>query len=334
VSDGASDAERLLESIRSGDRGALARAITAVESTMDQDRRLARQLLDLCAAVANESIRVGVSGLPGAGKSTLIEKLGIHLTRKEHRVAVLAVDPSSARSGGSILGDKTRMEELARSPHAFVRPSPSRGSLGGLAPHTRETIALCEAAGYDVIFVETVGTGQSETDVAHLTDFVFLLTVSGAGDELQGIKRGVIEFADAVLVTKADGGNEEAAKATAAMLRGALGLFRSRDSGWTPRATSVSAQAGKGIAALWDLVEEYRSLTTQNGYFERKRSGQLGYWLRSSLLSEIDRRISTDPSIEATLSRMEAAVRRGEISPRSAAARILTSLITDAGNNT
>jgi LAO/AO transport system kinase len=320
-------AEQIVQDIRSGDRSALARAITLVESKAERHRLLAEKVLDQCGRTGRESVRVGFSGVPGAGKSTLIEKLGMRLIRDGHRVAVLAVDPSSTRSGGSILGDKTRMEDLSRETNAFIRPSPSQGSLGGVAARTREAISLCEEAGYDIVLIETVGVGQSEAEVAHLTDFVFLLAVTGAGDELQGIKRGVIEYADAVLVTKADGDNESAARIAVQTYEAVLQLFRDRDSGWSPRILAVSAMEDRGLDTLWSVVSEYRTTTKTSGYWDENRSRQLVYWLHSSLITEIQESVSASAEIRDGLAQLESRVREGQISPRSAAAVILKSFL-------
>ncbi|NNE47632.1 MAG: methylmalonyl Co-A mutase-associated GTPase MeaB [Rhodothermales bacterium] len=317
----------MVQDIRSGDRSALARAITLVESKAERHRLLAEKVLDQCARTGRESVRVGFSGVPGAGKSTLIEKLGMRLIGDGHRVAVLAVDPSSTRSGGSILGDKTRMEDLSRETNAFIRPSPSQGSLGGVATRTREAISLCEAAGYDIVLIETVGVGQSEAEVAHLADFVFLLAVTGAGDELQGIKRGVIEYADAVLVTKADGDNESAARIAVQTYEAALQLFRDRDSGWSPRILAVSALEDRGLNTLWSIVSDYRAATKTSGYWDENRSNQSVYWLHASLITEIQESISASAEIREGLARLEDRVRNGLISPRSAAAAILKSFL-------
>ncbi len=321
------EAAQIVAAIRRGDRVALARAITLVESSSTDHARLAEAVLENSGMAAVPSVRIGFSGMPGAGKSTLIEKLGINLIRRGHRVAVLAVDPSSTQSGGSILGDKTRMELLSREQGAFIRPTPSRGSLGGVSARTREAITLCEAAGYDVILVETVGVGQSEADVARLTDFVFLLVLSGAGDDLQGIKRGVIEYADAVLVGKADGENVESAASTVRMYRSVLSLLRKRESGWQPRVLAVSGHTGSGVEEAWRLVEEFRRDTDRSGHWQKNRKDQLGYWLRSTLFTEIQQRISASRVVAHEIEDLERAVKSGATTPRSAARRLLEAYI-------
>ncbi|MDX1740216.1 MAG: methylmalonyl Co-A mutase-associated GTPase MeaB [Rhodothermales bacterium] len=320
-------ASEIAAEVRSGDRVALAKAITLIESSSSAHTRLAEAVLDEATDAAADSIRIGFSGMPGAGKSTLIEKLGVQLIARGHRVAVLAVDPSSTESGGSVLGDKTRMEALSREPNAFIRPTPSRGSLGGVSARTREAITLCEAAGYDVILVETVGVGQSEADVARLTDLVFLLVLSGAGDDLQGIKRGVIEHADVVLVGKADGENIMSARQSVGMYRSVLDVLRKRDSGWNPKVVAVSGVTGTGVDELWQLVEEYRRVTGISGFWQKKREDQLGYWLRSSLVTEIQHRISASSAVAYKIADLEKAVRAGEMTPRSAARQLLRSYI-------
>jgi LAO/AO transport system kinase len=321
------EADRLVADLRSGNRVALAKAITLVESTSPGHQQLAEAVLTRSAAYAVDSIRVGFSGIPGAGKSTLIEKLGVGLIDEGSRIAVLAVDPSSTQSGGSILGDKTRMGALSRAENAFIRPTPSRGSLGGVSARTREAITLCEAAGYDVIFVETVGVGQSESDVANLTDFVFLLVVAGGGDDLQGIKRGVIEYADTILVTKADGDNAGPAEAAVQMYHATLGLFAGRESGWKPAALAVSAHTGRGLDEAWAQVNKFRIHAVETGYWQENRVRQRAHWLRASLVTEIQRRISSSRVVAEELPRVEALVRSGVLTPRSGATRILRSFM-------
>jgi len=266
------DGRALAEQVRAGDRRALARAITVVESTRSDHRLVATELLDAVLGATGAATRVGISGAPGSGKSTFIEALGTNLVAADHRVAVLAVDPSSARSGGSILGDKTRMEELSRSPQAFIRPSPSGGTLGGVARRTREALLLCEAAGFDVVLVETVGVGQSEVAVAGMVDVFCLLLAPAAGDELQGVKRGIVELADVIVVNKSDGELVTAATRTTADYRNAAHFLRPRHAGWTPRVLQVSAVLGDGIDAVWDAIATLRELLHGTGELARLRA--------------------------------------------------------------
>ncbi|MFT5143160.1 MAG: LAO/AO transport system kinase [Thalassolituus oleivorans] len=266
------------------DRAALGQAISLVESTHPDDRKAASLLLDACQAASVESVRVAISGSPGVGKSTLIEALGIHLTQAGHRVAVLAIDPSSARSGGSILGDKTRMPRLSTDPNAFIRPTPSAGALGGVGRSTRAAMTVCEAAGFDVVLVETMGVGQSETAAAGMADFFLLLSLAGAGDELQGIKRGILEVADAVAVTKADGSNTDAAATAASRLRSALSLFPPDDSGWRPRVLTCSALNGTGLDDIWESVSDYAAEARRSGWFTRQRQSQRASWFEDEVL--------------------------------------------------
>ncbi|HPS73159.1 MAG TPA: methylmalonyl Co-A mutase-associated GTPase MeaB [Bacteroidales bacterium] len=274
---GAEGARELIDGILSGNRVLLSRAITLVESSLKQHQDKAQEVIAGCLKHRGSiapGIRLGITGVPGVGKSTFIEAFGKYLTSQGHRVAVLAIDPSSARSKGSILGDKTRMEELATDPQAFIRPSPSAGSLGGVARKTRETIILCEAAGFDVIIVETVGVGQSETAVHGMVDFFLLLMLAGAGDELQGIKRGIIEMADAIIINKADGDNLNKAKMAAAEYRNALHLFPPSETGWTPLVDICSAQTRMGIPRVWDIISDYCTITRDNGHFHKRRMSQ------------------------------------------------------------
>ncbi|MBP6979014.1 MAG: methylmalonyl Co-A mutase-associated GTPase MeaB [Bacteroidales bacterium] len=267
--------EDYVAGIRASNRVTLGKAITLVESALPEHQTLAREVIDQCLPYSGHSIRVGITGVPGAGKSTFIETLGKYLTGQGRKLAILAIDPSSQRSKGSILGDKTRMEQLSVDPNAFIRPSPSGGSLGGVARKTRESIILCEAAGYDTIFVETVGVGQSETAVHSMVDFFLLLMIPGAGDELQGIKRGIIEMADAIIINKADGDNLARANRAAAEYRNALHLLPPSSSGWTPRVELCSALNNSGIDSTWDLITEYVEFTRTGGFFETKRREQL-----------------------------------------------------------
>ncbi len=267
-------AEAYVEGILKGDRIILSQAITLVESTVSRDHELAQEVIERCLPHSGRSLRIGITGVPGVGKSTFIEALGRQLTGSGHKLAVLAIDPSSSRTRGSILGDKTRMEKLSTDPNAFIRPSPSAGSLGGVARKTKESIILCEAAGYDVIFVETVGVGQSETAVHAMVDFFLLLMLAGAGDELQGIKRGIMEMADAIFINKADGENKKIATRAKAEYQNALHLFPPTESGWIPYVGTCSAANGEGIAEVWETVRKFETLTKSNGAFHQKRQTQ------------------------------------------------------------
>jgi len=313
----------LARQLAEGDRRALARAITTVESTRPDHRDEAAQLLTELLPRTGGAIRIGISGAPGSGKSTFIETFGLRLVEQGHRVAVLAVDPSSTRTGGSILGDKTRMGELTRSDAAFVRPSPAAGTLGGVARRTREAMLLCEAAGFDVVMVETVGVGQSEVAVAGMVDVFLLVIAPGAGDELQGIKRGIIELADVVVVNKNDGELAPAAKTTATDYGSAIRLVRSKTAGWTPRVVLVSALEGTGIDDLWATVEEFRSTLDDSGELERRRAEQAREWMWSEVSESLMDALRHDEEVESLVGRLEAAVTAGELPPAAAARQIL-----------
>lgn len=317
------DTTDLVEGVLSGDRGKLARAITLVESNAPDHFLRSQMMLQRLLPHAGGSVRVGVSGVPGAGKSTLIEALGEQLTSRGHQVAVLAVDPSSSRSGGSILGDKTRMERLAINDHAFIRPSPSGGVLGGVARKTRETILLFEAAGYDVVLVETIGVGQSEIVVRSMVDFFLLLLVAGAGDELQGIKRGVMELVDAVLVNKADGNNVQPAELARANYGQALHYLRPATEGWDSRAFTASARTGAGIRELWQVVQAFIRLTTGSGVFQRRRREQERDWMHALMDSQLRERFLGHPAVGDRLPHLERSVMAGEITPTAAALELL-----------
>ncbi|MBL8224969.1 MAG: methylmalonyl Co-A mutase-associated GTPase MeaB [Chromatiales bacterium] len=316
---GAPEAARLAAALRAGDRRALGQAITLVESAHPADRATANQLLAALGPGDGRSVRVGISGVPGVGKSTFIEALGNHVIDAGHRVAVLAVDPSSALSGGSILGDKTRMERLSRRLEAFIRPSPAGRTLGGVTRHTRETIAIVEAAGFDVVIVETVGVGQSETAVAAMTDLFLLLLLPGAGDELQGIKRGIVELADIVVVNKADGELTAAAGRAAADYRNALHLLRARSPHWQVPVETVSALEGRGIDRIWQLVNDYCAARRAAGEFTRNRAEQAREWLRSETAANLLALLDEDPALAARLAELEADVAAGHVPPRVAA---------------
>ncbi|EYD72275.1 methylmalonyl Co-A mutase-associated GTPase MeaB [Limimaricola hongkongensis] len=320
--------EELAARVAAGERRALARAITLVESTRPEHRARAEALLDRLADPSRMALRVGLSGTPGVGKSSVIEALGLRLTGAGHRVAVLAVDPSSARSGGSILGDKTRMERLSRDPQAFIRPSPAAAQLGGVARRTREAMMLCEAAGFDVVIVETVGVGQSETLVSRMTDVFLLLLAPAGGDELQGVKRGIMEIADLVLVNKADGGLAAQAMRTRADYAGALRLMRRRDTDpeGIPAARTISALTGDGLAEAWAEVERLAAWRRDSGVTARLRAAQAGQWFEDELRAGIEALLALDPDLTARLDRLRGEVEAGRAAPGAAARAALDPL--------
>ncbi|MCR9150246.1 MAG: methylmalonyl Co-A mutase-associated GTPase MeaB [Rhodobacteraceae bacterium] len=324
-------AEDMAQRILAGDRRALARAITLVESGRADHRAEARVLLERLAGAGRQALRIGLSGTPGVGKSTFIEAFGMMLIARGLRVAVLAVDPSSARSGGSILGDKTRMERLSRDPRAFIRPSPSQAELGGVGRRTREAAVLCEAAGFDVILIETVGVGQSETLVAEMTDLFVLLLAPAGGDELQGVKRGIMEIADLILVNKADGDLKPAALRTCADYAGALRLLRRRpqDPEGFPKALTVSAQEENGLAEAWAEMQALVDWRRSNGHFDRRRAEQARGWFEAEVRRGLLARLSEDPALTARMAALGAEVAAGRAEPASAAAEILARI--DAG---
>ena len=316
--------QQYVDGILRGDRTILAQAITLIESSRGADRELAERIVEDCLPHSGNSIRVGITGVPGAGKSSVIEVLGTYLIREHgQKVAVLAIDPSSQISGGSILGDKTRMKSLAASDMAFIRPSPSRGTLGGVAQRTREAMLLCEAAGFQNILVETVGVGQSETAVHDMVDFFLLIMLAGAGDELQGMKRGVMELADIVAINKADGANLGAAEKARAEAQNALHYFPGAQSGWTPRALTCSAQTGKGIAELWGCVLEFAAVTRTNGGFSLTRQGQTQKWMREIIQQGLKHRFESHPVIRKRIETLEREVLKGRISSFRAARELL-----------
>jgi LAO/AO transport system kinase len=316
------ESNTLATSLRAGDRAALARAITLIESRRADHQQQARALVQELLPLTGKGVRVGVTGMPGVGKSTTIDALGTRLIAKGHKVAVLAVDPSSSRSGGSILGDKTRMAQLASDPNAFIRPSPAAGTLGGVAAKTREAMLLCEAAGYDVVLVETVGIGQSETAVADMTDFFLVLMLPGAGDELQGLKKGVIELADMLAVNKADGDNIARAKAAAAEYRAAFHILAPRSANWTPPVVTYSALTGDGLSGLWDEALRHREAMRASGEFDARRRGQQVKWMWTMLEERLFARLRAEPAIRKSAAQVEGEVAAGTLSPAVAVERI------------
>jgi LAO/AO transport system kinase len=315
--------DELIAGIRHGDRRSLARAITLVESTRADHRADATTVLDAVLADSGHAVRIGISGAPGVGKSTFIEAFGLHLVELGHRVAVLAVDPSSSRTGGSILGDKTRMSDLARHPDAFIRPSPGGTQLGGVARRTREAMLLCEAFGFDVVVVETIGVGQSEVAVADMVDLFLLLVAPGAGDELQGIKRGIMELADLVVVNKADGDLAAAAGRTEADYTNALHLVRPRWSAWSARALSCSALEQVGMGQVWEAVEAFRVAVTASGEAAANRSRQAVAWMWSEVQDALVDRLRDDRAVAALVDGLQADVASGTLAPTTAARRLL-----------
>jgi LAO/AO transport system kinase len=315
--------ETLSAALRAGDRAALARAITLVESKRPDHRAQARDLLQALVPFTGQALRVGITGVPGVGKSTTIDRLGANLTAAGHKVAVLAVDPSSTRTGGSILGDKTRMQNLAVDRNAFIRPSPSSGTLGGVAARTRETMLLCEAAGFDVILVETVGIGQSETAVADMTDFFLVLMLPGAGDELQGIKKGVLELADMIAVNKADGDGAIRAQAAAAEYRAALHILAPSSPLWSPPVVLISGLANEGLSAMWDHILTHRTRFIASGDWAARRRAQDVKWMWAMIEDRLLNRLRDDPVLRARLPAIEQSVAEGAISATAAAETIL-----------
>jgi len=315
--------QQLIEDLVNKDKTALSRAITLVESNAPKHQQQAKEIIEACLPLVNKSIRIGITGVPGVGKSTFIEQFGKLLVSKNKKVAVLAVDPSSSLSKGSILGDKTRMEDLVKEPNVFIRPSASGSSLGGVARKTRETIILCEAAGFDTIIIETVGVGQSETAVHSMTDFFLLLKLAGAGDELQGIKRGIMEMADAIVINKADGENVKAARLAKTEFNRALHLYPPKDSGWTPQTVTCSATKNEGIDDIWSIISDYISETSENGYFQQKRKEQNKFWL----IQTIEQRLKSDffgnNSVAKELENQLKLLDSGKTTPFEAAAILL-----------
>ncbi len=316
-------ADQYVEGILAGNITILSQAITLTESLLPEHHALAQQIIERCLPHSGHSVRIGITGVPGAGKSTFIEAMGGKVTGLGHRLAVLAIDPSSERTKGSVLGDKTRMETLVHNPAAFIRPSPSAGSLGGVARKTRESVILCEAAGFDVVFIETVGVGQSETAVHSMVDLFLLIQISGAGDELQGIKRGIMEMADMVAINKADGDNVQRAELTKRQFLNALALFPMPESEWKPRVYTTSSTEGHGLTDLWLGIEDYLKFTKSNGYFDRNRSRQAKYWMYETIDSELRDNFYKSPRIEPLLAEYEKRVLEDKISSFVAARELL-----------
>jgi len=312
-----------VEGILKGDVTILSQAVTLVESVRHEHQATAQEVIEKCLPYSGKSIRIGISGVPGAGKSTSIDVFGLHVLQEGGKLAVLAIDPSSERSKGSILGDKTRMERLSVHPDSFIRPSPAAGSLGGVARKTRETIILCEAAGFDKIFVETVGVGQSETAVHSMADFFLLIQLAGTGDELQGIKRGIMEMADGIVINKADGNNIEKAKLAQTQFRNALHLFPAPDSGWTPKVLTYSGFYDIGVKEIWDMIYEYIDFVKGNGYFDHRRNEQSKYWMYESINEHLRNNFYNNPVIKKMLEEKEHQVLNADLTSFVAAKKLL-----------
>ena len=315
--------EQYVDGILAGNITVLSRAVTLIESSLPEHQELAQEIIMRCLPYAGKSVRLGITGVPGAGKSTFIEALGLYVLKAGSKLAVLAIDPSSERSKGSILGDKTRMEQLASKKNAYIRPSPSAGSLGGVARKTRETIILCEAAGYDTIFIETVGVGQSETAVHSMVDFFLLIMISGAGDELQGIKRGIMEMADSVIINKADGQNVRKAELARAQCRNALHLFPPAKSGWIPRVETCSSIVPSGIDTIWDMILEFVAHIKNNSYFSEHRKEQSQYWMYETINENLKRSFYQNNALKEKINEYETKVLNDEMSSFEAAKILL-----------
>lgn len=315
--------------VRKGNLTLLAQAITLAESSLPDDIALANQLIESLLPFTGKSIRIGITGVPGVGKSTFIETFGKHLTSLSKKIAVLAVDPSSTKTKGSILGDKTRMEELSKDAFAFIRPTATRAALGGVADRTREAILLCEAAGFEIIIIETVGVGQSETTVRNLVDFFLLLMLAGAGDELQGIKKGIMEMADGIAITKADGDNTKKATQAKADFEYALHLFSESDSGWKPKVITSSALEKKGIAETWSLIEQYAAFTKTNGYFEKNRTQQNLVWFHEYMRQLLQQKLNQDVELNNKIKTFEKEIISKKILPSNAAQQIIQDFLKE-----
>lgn len=316
--------EEFVDEISKGNTTVLAKAITLVESKLEKDRQMAENLIEKLLPFTGHSIRIGITGVPGVGKSTFIEALGKHITSFNKKIAILTIDPSSAKTKGSILGDKTRMEELSKDPLAFIRPTASGLALGGVADQTREAVLLCEAAGYEIILIETVGVGQSETAVRNMVDFFLLLMLAGAGDELQGIKKGIMEMADAVVITKADGENKNKANQASADFRNALHLFSESESGWQPTVITSSAIENKGIRESWEMIQNYIQTTKSNLYFERQRQEQDLIWFRESIQQILIQYLSESHTIKNKMRLFEEKIKNKSVLPSRAAKEIMS----------
>ncbi|MBW8327261.1 MAG: methylmalonyl Co-A mutase-associated GTPase MeaB [Prolixibacteraceae bacterium] len=315
--------QQYVDGILNGDITILSQAVTLVESSKQEHQEIAQEIIVKCLPFSGNSVRIGITGVPGVGKSTFIEAMGKHITAQGQKLAVLAIDPSSERTKGSILGDKTRMEDLSIDPNAYIRPSPSAGSLGGVARKTRETIVLCEAAGFNHIFIETVGVGQSETAVHSMVDFFLLLMLAGAGDELQGIKRGIMEMADAITINKADGNNIEKAGLARVQYMNALHLFPATESGWKPKVLTCSAYMKTGISEIWQTIDEYLGHVKNNGYFQHRRNEQSKFWMYETINEHLRNNFYQDEQIKTLMEESEKRVLKEEISSFVAAKKLL-----------
>lgn len=315
--------QEYVDGILAGNRTILSQAVTLIESTKAKHQAIAQSVIEACLPYSGKSLRIGITGVPGVGKSTFIESFGMFLVEEGRNLAVLAIDPTSEKTGGSILGDKTRMEELSAKKEVFIRPSPSAGSLGGVARKTRESIVLFEAAGFDTIFIETVGVGQSETAVHSMVDFFLLLMLAGAGDELQGIKRGIMEMADTILITKADGDNVKPSIAAQREYKRALHLFPASESGWIPRVERTSALEKEGIAKTWELIMEHHRLMNGKGLFEEKRQRQAKFWMFETINDQLKQAFYQNDDVKAKLTEIEKSVLEGTMSPFAAAQQLL-----------
>jgi len=316
-------ADEFVSGILSGNRTILSQAITLVESSLPEHYETAQSIIEKCLPFSSKSVRIGITGVPGAGKSTFIETFGLHIAGEGHNLAVLTIDPSSEQTKGSILGDKTRMEELSIHPRAFIRPSPTTGTLGGVARKTRETIILCEAAGFDTILVETVGVGQSETAVHSMVDFFLLLMLAGAGDELQGIKRGIMEMADLIAITKADGANKLFAENARVSYQNALHLFPKKPSGWVPQVHTCSALTNSGIKELWEIITEYLNFTRNSGYFETFRKEQAIIRMHNAILEYLNKSFYNNDDVKSMVPEVERQLHDGTITSYKAALKLL-----------
>ena len=317
------EVDEIVKGILEGNISLLSSAITLIESNLPKHRLIANQIIEKCLPYSGNSVRVGITGVPGVGKSTFIEALGIYLIKRKHKLAVLAIDPSSEQSGGSILGDKTRMEQLSAEKNAFIRPSPSSGSLGGVARKTRETILLCEAAGFDTIFIETVGVGQSETKVHSMVDFFLLLMLAGAGDELQGIKRGIMEMADTMIINKADGDNKKKAMLAKKEYENALHMFPASESNWIPNVLLTSAIKNAGIEDVWNSITDYKNLTKQNQYWQHNRQQQAKFWMHETIQESLKSNFYQNEKNKEQIQEFEIKVIKAEINPFEAAKILL-----------